>query len=427
MNCFGRLALIAEVLVLRSRSRTRGGRALQDERNSFSFGILGARMYSSKAAITKVSRRSLLAVPALILPSRNLMLLQASPLQQVTDRWAALDGGTNAPTGMPPFPRLLSSYAARPPWQVPGVDYRVGINTGVTLQPASSLPTSGSPSRSATGSQIYLSNNGSILDGYDLSGYQLQLSAANCIVQNCKFQIISAGGTAMTNITGSNWIIRNCEFYGNYFIDGWTGAQIQANAQGAFIYNYLERAGADFMDFYGTGSPIIPLIVKYNVVYSSASGGHPDWLALGGPTSNYYAMNIDYNLLYNIALRSEIGGLWGAANKMPSAGTQGIGPDGWSNSPGSVSTVYGPFSVSNNVCIAARGASINYLIGDPLGYGLDPHGGSVIGAGFTLGINNNYIDPSGTAKFVPKGQNGQYGPGTTLSGNINMLTGGSIS
>jgi hypothetical protein len=389
-------------------------------------------MSASKTIIKRVSRRLLLAAPALILPSRKLaradmMLLGAGVHQQVTNSWAALDNRANAPKSAPQFPTLLSNYVARPPWQVAGVDYRVGINTGVTLQPASSLAFSGSPSRSATGSEIYLSTDGSILDGYDLSGYRLQLSAANCIVQNCRFQIMSAGGTAMTSITGTNWTIRNCEFYGNYFIDGWTGAQIQANAQGTFIYNYLERAGADFMDFYGTGSPIIPLIVKYNVVYSSASGGHPDWLALGGPTSNYYMMNIDYNLWYNIPLRSDIDGLWGAANKMPSAGTQGVGPDGWSNSASSVSTVYGPFSVCNNVCIAAPGAGINYLIGNPLGYGLDPHGGSVIGAGFTFRINNNYVDPRGTAKFVPKGQNGLYGPGTSLSGNINMVTGGSIS
>src|SRR5262249_13759102 len=135
----------------------------------------------------------------------------------------------------------------------------------------------------------------------------------------------------------------------------------------------------------------------------------------------------DYNLWYNISLSSDIAGPWGAANTMPLVGTQGIGLDGWSNSASSVSTVYGPFSISNNVCIAEPGASMNYLIGNPLGYGLDPHGGSVIGSGFTLRINNNYVDPRGAAKFVPRGQSGQYGPGTTLSGNINMVTGQSIS
>ena len=218
----------------------------------------------------------------------------------------------------------------------------------------SSLPTSGSPRRNDAGTKVYLSNDGSVLDGYDLYGYQLELSAANCMVQNSKFQIMSAGGIGMTNITGTSSTIHDCEFYGNYFIDGWTGAQIQANAQGTFVYNYLERAGADFMDFYGTGLPGIPLIVRYNVIFGSASGGHPDWLALGGPTSSYYTMNIDYNLWYNIRLRSDIAGRWGAANTMPSAGTQGIGPDGWSISANSVSTLYGPFSVSFNVCIADR-------------------------------------------------------------------------
>ena len=54
---------------------------------------------------------------------------------------------------------------------------------------------------------------------------------------------------------------------------------------------------------------------------------------------------------------------------------------------------------------------------------MDRLGGSAIDAGFTLGINDNYVDPRGAAKFVPTAQNGQYGPGTSLSGNINMVTG----
>src|SRR5262249_38756091 len=43
------------------------------------------------------------------------------------------DGSANAPAGTPELPNLFAGEAARPSWEVAGVDYAVGIPTGTVL------------------------------------------------------------------------------------------------------------------------------------------------------------------------------------------------------------------------------------------------------------------------------------------------------
>jgi hypothetical protein len=341
---------------------------------------------------------------------------------------------------MPQFPRLFDNYipsgvarrryfwpstAARnpitdnlqqPPWRVPGVDYYVGIDTGTTLLAASLLPPSGSPRKSGSDAVIMDAAN-SVLDGYDLTGYQLQIRADNCVVRNCKFQIPSPGGRSMTNISGTGWLVEYCSFYGNYFADDFAGGLfvVFGGNGGTLQYNYMERAYAHFLNLYGgSDSNKFSAAVQFNVIHNSAGGGHPDWLALGGPPSAFHEIRVNHNLWFNIGLRTDVAGLWGAAGTMPRQGTQGIGPDGWNTATGQ-SLAYGPYSVSNNAIVALAGASINHLIGSPVG------NGSTIRPGFSIVVNDNYVDPTGAATFLVKGST------TTSRGNVNMVTGANLS
>ena len=54
--------------------------------------------------------------------------------QRRSDCYSPGDGSANAPAGAPQLPSLLNGYAVRPPWEVAGVDYAVGVPTGTTLK-----------------------------------------------------------------------------------------------------------------------------------------------------------------------------------------------------------------------------------------------------------------------------------------------------
>jgi hypothetical protein len=45
----------------------------------------------------------------------------------------------NAPAGSPQVPNLLTGYAVRPPWEVAGADYAVGINLGTTFKNSTTM------------------------------------------------------------------------------------------------------------------------------------------------------------------------------------------------------------------------------------------------------------------------------------------------
>ena len=98
------------------------------------------------------------------------------------------DGFANAPTGAPQYPTYftnlngISPYPVRPPWKVAGVDYRVGINTGISLKdPAtisSSIATvSGPLGAGQNANTLNIAADNVTLDGYDftLNGGYLDL------------------------------------------------------------------------------------------------------------------------------------------------------------------------------------------------------------------------------------------------------------
>ena len=136
-------------------------------------------MCPSKTIIKKVSRRSFLAAPALVLPS--LTLARAETMLEG-------DGGANAPTGAPQFPMLLSNYAVRPPWQIAGVDYAVGPNANYGTSTAWKIP------NGVTGGNTALPS-GATLSG----GNRIQISSAN----------VTMNGWDLTQGAGQSLLVMN--------------------------------------------------------------------------------------------------------------------------------------------------------------------------------------------------------------------------
>lgn len=129
--------------------------------------------------------------------------------------WATLDGRSAAPTGAAQYPTYFTSlngitpYPARPPWQVPGVDYRVGINTGVTL---ASAPTSDTAQYSVSGNNITIQADGVTFDGIDFTGKFVSLNGcSNTKFKNCKFTSFCVWGA---NKSGGLLTMEYCEFDG---------------------------------------------------------------------------------------------------------------------------------------------------------------------------------------------------------------------
>jgi hypothetical protein len=122
------------------------------------------------------NRRSLLAASV----SAGAALVCAPALAvSPPERWGD-DGRSGAPAGPVVDAALLDGYATRPPWQVAGVDYHVGIDrtrypTDASLKPVgtATLPpgvTRDTSQAAYNHKQILVTADNVTLDGYDFSG-----------------------------------------------------------------------------------------------------------------------------------------------------------------------------------------------------------------------------------------------------------------
>ena len=143
--------------------------------------------------------------------------IHGNPIATCPQGTGIADGCTNAPGVSPQSPSLFSGYAARPAWNVPGVDYGVGVQTscasptawqsvsqsGVTVNSGASPP-----NLTVTGSSVTLNcvdmsststggGNGAVLI--------VQSGATNFIGKNLKLggsnELLT--GTAPINIAAS--------------------------------------------------------------------------------------------------------------------------------------------------------------------------------------------------------------------------------
>ena len=127
------------------------------------------------------------------------------------------DGSQSASRGPAQHPTLLDGYLARPPWQVAGVDYAVGVNPGTTLKipTAGNLPPGASLQHGAGWTAIYVDGNNVKLDGYDLTGLTVMINdgaSGTVTISNCA----ATTGVNIRSTVGAtaNLVVQNCSLDG---------------------------------------------------------------------------------------------------------------------------------------------------------------------------------------------------------------------
>jgi hypothetical protein len=304
------------------------------------------------------------------------------------------DGSTSAPTGAAQLPDLLSGYGTnRPPWDVAGVDYAVGVPSTVTLKDPSTISMTGV---SVNGTLITITASNVTLDGYDFSlngGHEVDITAGvtNTVIKNSYF----AGSTHSFAIQGAigagDLTVENDTFNGG----GSGGTQIFYEGSGAFLaqYDLFENAPSDGIDFDGG---TITATVQYNLFYNIGltAGSHPDAIQYN---SNIVTSALEqFNTIYQ-----------------PVGGGEGSGAQGLQVQAQNASAIRN--TVLRNNVIVATGTqglmSYSIAVGQDAGNTVD--GVSVI---------DNYIDYSGAYGpfYSPSGTN------LTYSGNIDLSTGAVI-
>jgi hypothetical protein len=178
------------------------------------------------------------------------------------------DGCPTASAEFPAFPALLDRYKVRPPWNVAGVDYAVGIPSKLSLKDPRhvALPAG----CSLQGTTVTCSGT-VVLDGYDFSlnnGTTLVINDGNVTVRNCRFAVGSNQGALgkIIDVSGlANATFLNNEFDGSDIpVTPQRGQTISVLNTGTVIfrYNYFHNSGGDMVDF--SAGPQVN-IIQYNV------------------------------------------------------------------------------------------------------------------------------------------------------------------
>ncbi|MCG2645820.1 MULTISPECIES: Ig-like domain-containing protein, partial [Bradyrhizobium] len=323
------------------------------------------------------------------------------------------DGSSSAHSGTPQLASLLDSYAVRPPWQVAGVDYAVGVPAGTALKDpsvAANLPAG--VSIDAANHVVNILGNNVTLDGFDFSksgGWTVVIkpgTTGTTTIENCNFSLganqpvaIDAGSSNVGNLT-----VLNCSFDGNQMnipsvqpppAGTGLGAAINYNGTGTFIakYNYIHDMPADGIDL---GNGTVTPTIQYNVFegLGYTPGSHPDPIQFVGDVVNN-AM-IAYNTIYQ---------------------PQGVEPNEGLAVQAQLGSTITNTTIANNVIIAT-GPNMSVS----LNIGLFQDSGNVLNG---VIVSNNYVDPTGTFTDTGFGDLAAevQGSNLTIENNINLLTG----
>jgi len=300
---------------------------------------------------------------------------------------------------------------------VPGVDYRVGINTGIVLKDPKKggLPAGVNPFF-AGNSSVNISGSNVVLDGWDFSGIQLLVGGnagehpSNILIRNCK---LSSGGSPGINLAWSNCgnvTIEYCEFVGintNEGIINW--APGSKTAKCVVQYCYIHDCAGDGANWKLGGQ----IFFRYNFVYNHALGAlsHLDQMVCGDGACDFQPFTIDYNFFLSDGFISA------------GHGTQGQSFDGNYHS---TAFICRGGSWSKNVYINRTTGADNSCV---VTFGLRIET-SLTQTGTAWLITDNYIDDTGGKS--PRGfgwmfvRNTHYGPQAgkaVMSGNIDLNTG----
>jgi hypothetical protein len=194
-------------------------------------------------------------------------------VNQSVDNSGYADGASGAPAGTPQLPTILGGYTVRPPWEVAGVDYAVGIPAGTTLLNPATISMAGVSVNTATDT-VTVTGNNVTLSGYDFSlanGYTVIVEGANDTIENSNFVVGSNQGSNGTVLdvtsAASNFSLIGNDVNGNNIaVTPEVGQTVSIASSGILTiqYNYFHNSGGDMVDLNRSTTPEVDLI-QYNV------------------------------------------------------------------------------------------------------------------------------------------------------------------
>jgi hypothetical protein len=322
------------------------------------------------------------------------------------------DGFAGAPSGASQYPHLLDGYMSRSPCNVAGVDYRVGINTGKTLSPPSSLASN--PAITVSSNEVRCVGAASVtMDSIDFTGYTIYNGSDGCqnvTVTNSKFACPSSWATSspyafIADQLPGSWVVKYNEFYGDN-CGTWPNDLSDPVSLGnvVFQYNLMQHMPERHLSAGGAGN----VDYRYNLIDQDATqaGAHENYLQFGGGTIGNVV--VEFNTTYN--------------------GNDPNGAEGfqfYTNGTGSFASI----AFTHNTMIAlvtGSQMSMSYMV-----HG-DCHSESDCSTTITPitggGTNaDNFFDPTGAYGAYYGGSFTLAGATWSNSGNVNMVTGATVS
>lgn len=295
-----------------------------------------------------------------------------------------------------PDGRDFNNSDYQPPWNVAGVDYRVGPHTVPTKAPTVALA---GCSISLVTKTFTIDDPSIIVDGYDFTDWQMVINGNDAIVQNCHFHPgTTTGGNQILAMSG----VVNFTFQYNTVDGRQTGSSSLVQFRGSGALKILYNAFYTFMNHpvecaNATGSAAFTVDYRYNVICQGTvleAGQHLNFLQFGG--GHCTSAIVEYNTTYQTP---QISGGEGFQFYMQ-------------NLPFDAGDVIVAASCSYNTMICTEGAA-----GDAISYFM--HGEDLAGQGPGPGGSyvGNYFDATAAFGFFYKA--GDW----SASGNRDMLTG----
>lgn len=327
-----------------------------------------------------------------------------------------VDGCPGAPTGTIQFPTILSSYTTRPPFNVAGVDYYVGVPTGTTLSDPSTISISGVTVNSGAHTVAVTGNNITLTGinfGLD-NGWKVTITGANDTIEDCLFTAGSNQSTSgfdglvlALNGSGTTTIIDNEINGNNIAVTAQSGQLVDINASGTVIieYNYIHNSAGDMIDVGGTS--LTAFDFEYNLIKDACSLGTAHGDVIQYFDSDISGGHVDFNTIYQ-------------------TGTSSINGEG-------ILATYDEGSGETMSNMTERDNTLISLdAGDNWGPGVFIENDVGTGSATSMAIYDNYYDPTAIQQSLWYGV-GSVGFGTILPtpsswyGLRNMVTGSLIT
>jgi hypothetical protein len=337
----------------------------------------------------KLTRRSILSSAAAI--------ITAPALAQECSLGPLLNGSPTTASCAPQYPtaftRLneVTPYPVRPPWKVAGVDYRVGINAGVSLKDPATISSSIATTLGTNPIILTVIQDNVTLDGYDFTlrgGYQINTSNVNLTISNSKLQNLCM------DISAGPLTVEYCEINGL----GSSGetkfgclAFLRGGVTSTWKYNWFFNCQSDFINL--TTADLVALCNLFDTLGFQA-GAHADAIQFcGSGTANNIA------IVFNTFIQTKI--TPSGISSFVDLETQ-LASDATMNNP-IVACNTAMFSLPGQ-----HGASTLYRISQTTGRLNSPQ------------ILNNYADPRNTISVLAISGSPR---GVVKSGNILLTTG----